>query len=249
MTRLPLIIGTNSHEASMFAWSRPPMLPTTPTLVDQYFDRVAPDARDRVVAAYPGYPRRRAAIAVGSDVMFGGPAWAFTDAYSAIAPTHVYRFDYVGVSLRALGLGAAHGSEIVHVLHTYSSYLGRMIHPFGRRVQPAVGRRMQRAWLDFAAAAPSGDEPLAQRAEKGDEPLARRAEKGDEPLARRAEKGDEPLARRAEKGDEPLARRAEREDWPCYEIPRRATRVIKSTRDVVVDDPDRARREAWAGLY
>jgi para-nitrobenzyl esterase len=194
MTRLPLIIGTNSHEASMFAWSRSPMLPTTPALVDQYFDRVAPDARDRVVAAYPGYPRRRAAIAVGSDVMFGGPAWAFTDAYSAIAPTYVYRFDYVGVSLRALGLGAAHGSEIVHVHHTYSSYLGRMIHPLGRRVQPAVGRRMQRAWLDFAAAAPS-------------------------------------------------------EDWPRYEVPRRATRVIKSTRDVVVDDPDRARREAWAGLY
>jgi para-nitrobenzyl esterase len=216
MNRLPLIIGTNNHEASMFAWSRPPMLPTTPALVEQYFDRVAPHARDRVVAAYPGYPRRRAAIAVGSDVMFGGPAWAFTDAYSAIAPTHVYRFDHVGVSLRALGLGAAHGSEIVHVHHTYSSYLGRMIHPFGRRVQPAVGRRMQRAWLDFAAAAPSGDEPVARRADKRDEWLARRAEKG---------------------------------DWPRYEVPRRATRVIKSTRDVVVDDPDKARREAWAGLY
>jgi len=25
--------------------------------------------------------------------------------------------------------------------------------------------------------------------------------------------------------------------------------VIKSMRDVVVDDPDRARREAWEGLY
>jgi para-nitrobenzyl esterase len=203
--RLPLIIGINSHEASMFARSRPPMLPTTPALIDQYFDRVAPGARDRVIAAYPGYPRRRVAITVGSDVMFGGPAWAFTDAYSAIAPTYAYRFDYVGVSLRALGLGAAHGSEIVHVHHTYGSYLGRMIHPLGRRVRPAVGRRMQRAWLDFAAAAPSGDEPFA--------------------------------------------RRTERDDWPRYEVPRRATRVIKTTRDVVVDDPDRARREAWIGLY
>jgi hypothetical protein len=29
----------------------------------------------------------------------------------------------------------------------------------------------------------------------------------------------------------------------------RATRVIKSTRDGVVDGPDKARREAWAGLY
>jgi para-nitrobenzyl esterase len=176
---VPLIIGTNSHEASMFAWSRQPMLPTTPALIDEYFERAAPDARARVLAAYPGYPRRRAVIAVGSDVMFGGPTWAFADAYSAIAPTYAYRFDHVGVVLRALGLGATHGSEI---------------HPLGRRVHPAVGRRMQRAWLDFAAAAPS-------------------------------------------------------EDWPRYEVPRRASRVIKSTRDVVVDDPDQERREAWAGLY
>jgi len=249
VARLPLIIGTNSHEASMFAWSRPPMLPTTPALVDQYFDRVAPGARDRVVAAYPGYPRRQAAIAVGADVMFGGPAWAFADAYSAVAPTYVYRFDHVGVSLRALGLGATHGSEIVHVHHTYGSFLGRMIHPLGRRVRPAVGRRMQRAWLDFAAGAIGSDEPLARRAEGSDQPLVRRADGSDEPLARRAEGSDEPLARRAEGSDEPLGRRADPADWPRYDVPRRATRVIKSMRDVVVDDPDRARREAWEGLY
>ncbi|MBV9514398.1 MAG: carboxylesterase/lipase family protein, partial [Mycobacteriaceae bacterium] len=111
MTRLPLIVGTNSHEATMFAWGRAPMLPTRPALIDDYFRRAAPDARDRVLAAYPGYPRRQAAIAVGSDVMFGGPSWAFADGYSAIAPTYTYRFDHVSVGLRALGLGATHGSE------------------------------------------------------------------------------------------------------------------------------------------
>ena len=71
--RVPLIIGTNSHEASMFAWTKPPMLPTTTASVGAYLDRVAPDARDEVLAAYPDYPRRRALIAFGSDVMFGGP--------------------------------------------------------------------------------------------------------------------------------------------------------------------------------
>jgi len=194
LARLPLIVGTNSHEATMFAWSKPPMLPTTPASIDAYFDRVAPDARDRVVAAYPDYPRRRAAIAVGSDVMFGGPTWAFADAYSATAPTHCYRFDHVGLSLRALGLGATHGSEIVHVHHSYGSFLGRKLHPLGRRVQPSVGRRMQRAWLDFA------HDGTVQ-------------------------------------------------DWPHYDVPRRATRVIRSTRDVVVDDPDHDRRVAWAEVY
>ncbi|MCV7152368.1 carboxylesterase/lipase family protein [Mycolicibacterium pyrenivorans] len=150
LARIPLIIGTNSHEASMFAWTRPPMLPTTRASVDAYFARVAPDAKSRVLQAYPGYPRRRALIDLGSDVMFGGPAWAFADAYSAHAPTQMYRFDYFGLSLRMLGLGATHGSEIVHVQHSYASFIGRKLHPLGRRLQPSVGRRMQRAWLDFA---------------------------------------------------------------------------------------------------
>ena len=146
----------------MFAWTKPPMLPTTPASIEAYFDRVAPDARERVLAAYPNYPRRRALIAFGSDVMFGGPAWAFADAYSAHAPTHMYRFDHFGWSLRVLGLGATHGSEIVHIQHSYSSYLGRKLHPLGRRLQPPVGRRMQRAWLDFAAKGWETDERLRE---------------------------------------------------------------------------------------
>lgn len=147
---VPLIVGTNTHEASMFAWSKPPMLPTTIAGIDAYFARVAPEARDRVLAAYPGYPRRQALIGVGSDVMFGAPTWAFADAYSAHALTHVYRFDHAAWHLRAIGLGATHGSEIVHIQHSYGSFIGRKLHPLGRRVLPSVGRRMQRTWLRFA---------------------------------------------------------------------------------------------------
>ena len=199
VARVPLIVGTNSHEASMFAWGKPPMLPTTLASIDGYFKRTAPEARHRVLAAYPDYPRRRALVALGSDAMFGAPSWAFADAYSAHAPTHVYRFDHTTWTLRVLGLGATHGSEIVHIQHSYGSYLGRKLHPLGRRVQPSVGRRMQRTWLDFATRGWDG-EPWSQ-------------------------------------------------DWPLYDTRHRRTRVIRSTRDVSVDDPDVVRREAWAGLY
>lgn len=194
LNKVPLIIGTNSHEASMFAWSKPPMLPTTTAGIDGYFARTAPDARGRVLAAYPDYPRRRALQAIGADAMFGAPTWAFADAYSAHATTHVYRFDHAAWSLRLLGLGATHGSEIVHIQHSYGSYLGRKMHPLGRRVQPAVGRRMQRAWLRFGTGLPL-------------------------------------------------------EDWPRYDTARRRTRVIRSARDVSVDDPDALRRHSWAGIH
>ena len=79
----------------MFAWAQAAdaadhaRRPSTPTS-----SATAPDAKERVLAAYPDYPRRRALIAIGSDAMFGAPAWAFADAYSAHAPTYVYRFDH-----------------------------------------------------------------------------------------------------------------------------------------------------------
>jgi para-nitrobenzyl esterase len=198
--RIPLIIGTNRHEASLFARDKPPMLPTTPATIDRYFARLAPDARERVLAAYPGYPRRRACKAIGADAMFVAPTWAFADAYSAHAPTHVYRFDHASSTLRAAGLGAVHGSEIVHILHTYSSHLGRRLHPLGSRLTPAVGRRMQRTWLDFAGAGEPKGQPWST-------------------------------------------------DWPRYDDQRRATRIIRTAADAVVDDPDAIRRSAWQQLY
>jgi para-nitrobenzyl esterase len=128
--------------------------------------------------------------------MFVAPTWAFADAYSAHAPTYVYRFDHASWTLRETGLGAVHGSEIVHVLHSYDSHLGRRLHPLGAWRTPAVGRRMQRTWLNFAHAHPSNDQPWS----KG---------------------------------------------WPRYDAPRRATCVMRSLTDVVVDDPDEVRRSAW----
>jgi para-nitrobenzyl esterase len=197
--RIPLIIGTNRDEASLFARDKSPMLPTTPTTIDHYLARLAPGARARVLAAYPDYPRRRACKAIGGDAMFVAPTWAFADAYSAHAPTYAYRFDHASWTLRAAGLGAAHGSEIVHILHTYGSHLGRRLHPLGRWLTPAVGPRMQRTWLEFAGAGRCAGEPWSN-------------------------------------------------DWPRYDTQRRATRVISSASDVVVDDPDVTRRSAWAGV-
>jgi para-nitrobenzyl esterase len=200
VARVPLIIGSNRNEASMFARDKPPMLPTTPANIDSYFSRQAPQARARVLAAYPHYPRRRAREAIGADAMFVASTWAFADAYSAHAPTYAYRFDHAPWTLRALGLGATHGSEIVHIQHSYDSALGRRMHPLGRWLPPAVGRRMQRTWLDFATEDWSGGQPWSA-------------------------------------------------DWPCYNTVRRATRVIRSASDHIVDDPDADRRTAWEGLH
>jgi para-nitrobenzyl esterase len=194
--RVPLVIGSNRREASLFARDKVPMLPTTRANAERYFARFTPENRARVLAAYPGYPRRRALETIGADAMFVAPTWAFTDAYSAHAPTYAYRFDHTPATLRAVGLGAVHGSEIVHILHSYDSQLGRRLHPLGRWLTPAVGRRMQRTWLEFAYADGSAGHPWSS-------------------------------------------------EWPRYDTTLRATRVIRSAADVVIDDPDAERRRAW----
>ncbi len=157
IARIPLIVGTNRREASLFARDKTPMLPTTPEIVDRFFSQLAPDVRAQVMAAYPDYPRRRTLETIGADAMFVAPTWAFADAYSAHAPTYMYRFDHTPATLRLTGLGAVHGSEIVHILHTYGSHLGRRLHPLGTWWTPAAGRRLQRTWLEFACAAGQGN--------------------------------------------------------------------------------------------
>jgi para-nitrobenzyl esterase len=47
--------------------------------------------------------------------MFVAPTYAFADAYSAHAPSYVYRFDHAPLALLATGLGA----------------LSRRLHPLG----------------------------------------------------------------------------------------------------------------------
>jgi para-nitrobenzyl esterase len=156
---VPLIIGSNSHEASMFARIKPPMLPTTESTIDRFFSRVGPQHRDAVVASYPRFPARSALAGLGSDAMFAAPMWAFANAYSAYADTYMYRFDHTAWGLRLLGLGATHGSEIVHVHHSYGSFVGLLLSPLGSRMLPSVGRRMQRSWLGFATGDGPGDWP------------------------------------------------------------------------------------------
>lgn len=48
LSPIPLIVGTNSHEASMFTWAKPPMLPTTRGSAEAYFTRVGPGVKERL---------------------------------------------------------------------------------------------------------------------------------------------------------------------------------------------------------
>lgn len=148
---VPLVIGTNRDESTLFARDKPSLLPTNSTLLERMFLLNDPAARERVVAAYPGYPHRMATLAMATDWSFQVPSVWFADAYSQTASTWMYRFDYVAPVLRATRSGATHGSEIVHVMHTHSTRIGKLLGAGApKRLTVPMGERMQSAWVSMA---------------------------------------------------------------------------------------------------
>jgi len=68
---------------------------------------VHPAARDRVVAAYPGYPGKAAVADVAGDHAFWWPSMRVADGHAGTAPTFVYRYDLAPRLVRLVGLDVA----------------------------------------------------------------------------------------------------------------------------------------------
>ncbi|PXX68456.1 carboxylesterase type B [Nocardia tenerifensis] len=146
--RVPLIIGTNRDEGTLFA-KFADSLPTTPERLRAALSDEESEAR--VAAAYPGYPSAKAAVRAGGDFVFWRPSLTVMEGHSRHAPTYAYRYDFAPRSMQLAGLGATHASDLIPVF-------GGGDTPFGRAVTAAGGRRGLRSvtdqfqdnWLAFA---------------------------------------------------------------------------------------------------
>lgn len=148
---IPLVIGSNHDETALFIASTPPIVPITPMLVHHLFEKSGRGKEEGVVAAYPGYPQKKALISLTTDLMYRIPAIRIAEAQSAYAPTWMYRFDWSSWSLRASGFGACHALELLFVFDAFSSPVGRLATALPhRRQMRALAQRMQRAWLNVA---------------------------------------------------------------------------------------------------
>ena len=143
---VPLVIGTNDREGALFPRVLD-ILATTPERIEGMFARADPAARDRVVAAYPGYPSVDAAIDLGGDSVFWWPSVLVAEGHAAVAPTWFYRYDYAPPLLRATGFGATHGTELPVVFGYGLGTLGAL---GGSRALRAVSDRVQAQWLSVA---------------------------------------------------------------------------------------------------
>ncbi|WP_223692727.1 carboxylesterase/lipase family protein [Leifsonia poae] len=149
--RIPLIIGTNEREGSIFH-GRVDILPRTASRIAALFSRAPVGSHKRMRQAYPGLPSaRRSADDFGGDYGFWFPSIRLADFHSAFAPVHVYRFDFAPRLLKLVGLDATHGVEMFALFDRMDVPLARAITSLGgREAYAAAGERMREHWLAFA---------------------------------------------------------------------------------------------------
>jgi para-nitrobenzyl esterase len=158
--RVPLIIGTNDREGSLFR-GRVDVIPRTPARIQALFQSAPESSRELIHAAYPGLPAPRDAADFAGDYGFWYPSTRVADFHSRFAPVWSYRFDFATPVLKLVGLDATHGLEMFTLFDELDGPIPRIITSLGgRRAYAAAGGRMRANWVGFAATgAPADDWP------------------------------------------------------------------------------------------
>jgi para-nitrobenzyl esterase len=156
--RVSLIIGNNAEEGNLFTrWLK--LLPTNESMIERLLADIDPVQRDRITAAYPGYPNAAACIQLGGDFAFGSAAWQIAEAHSVHAPTYLYRYDYAPRTLNWTGLGATHAMELLAVFDIYRTRFGSLLTAAadGRSARQ-VSDDVQTRWREFSRSGVPGDD-------------------------------------------------------------------------------------------
>jgi len=155
---VPLIIGTNSREGTLFR-GRLDLLATTKPRIRAVFAKTERQARARLFDEYRALPPRRSAAEFGGDYSFWYPSIRFAEGHAGHAPVHFYRFDIATRALRMAGLDATHGIELFAVFDLLDNPIARAAGALGGRLAfTRAAERMRRRWLNFAHDGSVGDD-------------------------------------------------------------------------------------------
>ena len=158
--RVPLIIGTNAREGTLFR-GRMDITPRSPARIHALFDEAPESAWAAMHAAYPGLPSPHEALDFGGDFGFWYPSTRVADFHSRYAPVWAYRFDVAPTVLKLVGLDATHGLEMYTLFDQLDAPIARVFTSLGgRRAYASAGARMRANWVRFATSnAPAASWP------------------------------------------------------------------------------------------
>lgn len=155
---VPLMIGTNKDEATLFKFMKSPLIPITKDRLRQMFVDMAADnvgaplpTIEQVQTAYEHARHRTLGLGIARDIGFRMPTVWIAEGHSQVAEVWLYRFDHAAPFLRLIGLGATHASELPYLWGNLSSGPKDPTFRFGgRRAAEAISPRMQQRWTMFA---------------------------------------------------------------------------------------------------
>ena len=158
---VPLIIGSNKHEAALFKWMKSPLMPITPQAIEAMFDGMAAEqphvqlpTEDQIETAYPRLRGKARGMGVARDVGFRMPSVWLAEGHSTVAPVYLYRFDWATPMLKMLRIAAAHATELPYV---WGNLVADRRDPTfkmgGLKTGKEVSERMRARWLNFATQA------------------------------------------------------------------------------------------------
>lgn len=155
---VPLMIGTNKDEATLFKFMKSPLIPITTDRLRQMFTDMAADNAGRelptieqVQTAYEHARHRTLGLGIARDIGFRMPTVWIAEGHSRVAPVWLYRFDHAAPFLRLIGLDATHASELPYLWGHLSSGPKDPTFRFGgRRTAEEISQRMQQRWTAFA---------------------------------------------------------------------------------------------------
>lgn len=165
---VPLIIGTNKHEAALFRLMRSPLMPITPSAITSMFNQIAAEQPDLqlpteevIGSAYSRLRRKARSLRIATDVGFRMPSVWLAEGHARVAKVYLYRFDYASPLLKLLTVGAAHATELPYVWGTLGAPKDPTLKLGGTRTAKAVSKRVRARWINFAAhanpAGPAGE--------------------------------------------------------------------------------------------
>ncbi len=155
---VPLIVGNNADEGRLFTRFLP-LLPTNQPMIEALLADSDAERRQRITAAYPGYPNSSACVELGGDFAFGTATWQIAQAHSRHAPTYVYRYDYAPRTLQWSGLGATHAMELLAVFDTYRTRFGSVLTAAAdQRSARKVSTDVQKRWRAFSLTGVPGED-------------------------------------------------------------------------------------------
>ena len=155
---VPLLIGTNHDETSLFTRMKSPLMPVSREAIEKMSADLREDRPDldiptdaEIQSAYAGLHLKKQGPAISRDLGFRMPTLWVVQGHAAVAPTYLYRFDWATPMLRVLGIGATHATELPYVWGNMQG--GRKDITFrlgGMRAGHALSRRFQQRWIGFA---------------------------------------------------------------------------------------------------